>query len=390
MKKKPLIALDFAFFDHANLGAGQYRYVVQLAHGYAMKSDFRFLVIGSRPDPVPELREIIETNPDWDYASLPHHTYRLNDLTYQWRYAWLLFRKGVDLFHATHVFVPVLAPCPVVMTKHDLMEEIFDDYAPLRSHRPYRMHRWSSRHQVKRIISISQSTHDDLVKYFQITPEKSVVIHHGIDHNQPVEQPAFMNEPEWIPYLNHDKPWILSPFNLEPRKNLLGLCHALPRVLESFPDLRLVLFGKASVTPPRLEAFEKCIRELGIHNALHRVGFVSDSQLKWFYSQADVFVFPTWYEGFGYPIIEAMSAGGCVVSNHASSMAELMQDIGVGTDVKDPTQFADAILSLLRDPDRRHSLGIRGQEYARTFTLTKMIEKTFTVYLDILKIPHES
>ena len=385
MDRVPLIAIDFAFFDHANIGAGQYRYVVQIALGFARKSGYRFLIIGSQPEPVPELRELVEQSDNWDYASVPHHSYPLNDLVYHVRYSLLLWRKRVNLFHATHVFVPALTPCKVVMTKHDLMEEIFDEYKQVIRQRPYRMHKWATRTKVDKVISISQCTHDDLVKYFHISPEKSVVIHHGIDHNQPKNVPDLFNQKDWQPYMENRLPWILAPYNLEPRKNLIGLCRALPMVVEEFPDVRLVLFGNAAITPERVLEFENEVEALGVSDHIHKVGFVSDPELTWLYSNTDIFVFSTQYEGFGYPIIEAMSAGSCVISGNASSMAELMADIGVGVDVNDKQKLAEAIIALLGHKELREDLAERGQRWARSFTLEKVVRKTFDTYLDVLK-----
>lgn len=384
-KKDPLIAIDFAFFDHANIGAGQYRYVVQIALGFAQKSGFRFLIIGSQPEPVSELRDLIESSSNWEYASVPHHSYPLNDLTYHLRYSWLLWRKGVSLFHATHVFVPAFALCKIVMTKHDLMEELFDDYQKVIRQRPYRMHKWATRNKVDKVISISQCTHDDLVKYFGIEPEKSVVIHHGIDHDQPRNLPELFKQADWKPYVDHELPWILSPYNLEPRKNLIGLCRALPIIIKEFPDIRLVLFGNAALTPDRVAEFEKEIEALGIVNYIYKVGFVTDPELTWLYANSDVFVFSTLYEGFGYPIIEAMSAGGCVISGHTSSMVELMADIGIGVDVNNKEDLADAVLNLLKNPELRKNLSARGEEWARIFTLDKVVDKTFNTYIELIQ-----
>lgn len=384
MKKKPLIAIDFAFFDHSNIGAGQYRYVVQIARGLVSKTDFRYAIIGSQPEPVPELREMISQSDDWEYYSLPHHSYPLNDLTYHLRYSFLLKRIGARLFHATHVFVPALSPCPVVMTKHDLMEELFDEYQSVLTHRPYKMHKWATKNKVAKVISISQCTHDDLIKYFQIDPDKSVIIHHGIQHGQPTSEPEIFSQPEWIPYKQGIKPWILAPYNLEPRKNLIGLVRALPEVLKSFPELKLVLFGKAALTPERVAEYDGTVNELGVEGIIQKVGFVSDEELTWLYANCRIFIFPTFYEGFGYPIIEAMSAGASVISAKTSSMAELMSDIGIGVDVKNANELAHAIIQLLNNPDHSQELKDRGQKWAREFTLDKVLEKTYATYLSAI------
>ena len=382
--EQPLIAIDFVFFDHSNLGAGQYRYLVQLIRGLSSKSGYRFLVIGSKPQPVPEICDIFEKHQNWQYASLPWKTGRFWDISCSLRYSQLLKRHLVDLFHATHLMVPLFLSCPVVLTKYDLMEEIFDEYVAMRSHRPYVMHKKACRDRVNQIISISHSTHNDLVRFFDVDPEKSKVIHLAVDSSTQPEKPPFTNDSQWDQWMSGDSPWILSLYNLEPRKNLMGLCKALPAIAERYPDIRLVLFGKASWSEQREDDFNQEIGRLGLTDRIFRVGFVSDEQLTWLYGNATVFVFPSFYEGFGYPVIEAMGAGGTVVAANISSMAELLSDAGVAVDVRDPQSIAENVNALIADPDRRRALGIRGRHWASSFSVDNFVDKTFDTYVDVL------
>ncbi len=382
--RKPLIAIDFTAFDRSNMGAGQYRYMVQLIRGFSRKSGIRFLVVGSLPEPVPEIRDIIGSHPDWDFTQLRPHSYRFNDITYQLRYSWLLRRRRADLFHATHMAVPFFPPCPVLLTKYDLMEEIFDEYAAIRSHRTYRMHKSACRTRVDRIISISRCTHDDLVRFFKVDPQKSRVIYLAVDSSVKPEAPAFATDPDWVSHIEGGSPWLLSPYNLEPRKNLPGLCRAMPEILRQHPDTRLVLFGRAAWSEQREKDFDAELEKLGIAPCVHRTGFVSEGELVWLYANASIFVFPTFYEGFGYPIIEAMSAGACVVAGNTSSMAELLDGVGTGVDVRDSQSIAGAVSSLLSDPDRRAEAGRKGREWAAGFSLDNLVDQTFATYLEML------
>jgi glycosyltransferase involved in cell wall biosynthesis len=177
---------------------------------------------------------------------------------------------------------------------------------------------------------------------------------------------------------------IVSPYNLDPRKNLDALLEALARVKDRHVGLDVALFGRTAVTSEREAHFERRLRELGLEATVRRTGPLSDTDLLQLYRDADVFVFPSLYEGFGLPVLEAMAAGACVVARGASAMSEVLGDAGVSVETTDPAASAAAISSLLDDPARRGDLGERARARAATFTVARMAEGTWRSYLAAL------
>jgi glycosyltransferase involved in cell wall biosynthesis len=177
---------------------------------------------------------------------------------------------------------------------------------------------------------------------------------------------------------------LLAPYNLEPRKNLGALLEATAILISDFPELKLILFGRAAVSPEREANFERRICELGIEQCVIRTGILTDQDLGALYSKATVFVFPSLYEGFGLPLLEAMFRGACVVARNASAMAEVVGDCGVLVETRDPKALASAIAGLLNNEDLRSALGRRARERAQFFSVEDMAINTYRSYLTAL------
>ena len=321
-RHQPLVAFDFSGLDHLNIGNGQYRYCIDLIRGLARASrELRFVVIGSRPEPAAEIRQVFE-NTAWRYTNLPRSRVKGAAYLDHIRFAWWLRRQRVDLLHAPHTFLPLYSRTPAVVTVYDMMSEIFPEYRQRVISRPYRLfkHTVQSRHPT--IIAISRTTADDLHRLWSIPSSEIRVVHLGRDPAEPAPDPgARMNE------LSNTR-FILSPYNLEPRKNLRALLLAVAAVRKRHPDVRIVLYGRAALTPEREEQFQKDMHEIGIQDAVILPGFVSEQELASLLRDAAVFVFPSLYEGFGLPVLEAMAAGACVVARNQSAMAEILGDGG--------------------------------------------------------------
>ena len=156
-------------------------------------------------------------------------------------------------------------------------------------------------------------------------------------------------------------------------------------VRRAAPNVRLVLYGRAAVTPEREAEFRDRVREAGLDAAVSLTGFVSDEDLAWLYRAATLFVFPTLYEGFGIPVLEAMAAGACVVARNQSAMAEVLGDAGVQVETRDPRALAAAIIALLADTERRAVLGRAARERAGRFTQEAMSRGTVAAYMRALE-----
>lgn len=378
------IAIDFSTLDHLQMTAGHYRYTVQLVRGLAeIAGDQEFLLLGSQPEPVPELKDVFGRGSRWVYRRKTPWLRRGAPYGDEPGYLFNFLAEPVSLLHVVHNLIPLVARCPVIVTKHDLIEEIFPEYEATRRDPIYRVVRHRIKKRADRIICISQTTANDLERYWGIGPERSVVIHHGVEE-------SFFADPgddllAQHPVFQRESVTLASPYNLEPRKNLRTLVESLAALRRDFPKLRLVLFGRGLLTPEREEDFEKLISALGLQDAIVRLGVVSDAMLKQIYRRADVFVFPSLYEGFGLPVLEALAGGACLLGGKTAATAEVAGDAAELVDTSDPAPLATALARLLRNPERRTELRRAGPLRARQFPLETMVRRTWETYLATMK-----
>lgn len=375
-RMKPRIALDFTHLDSVSPASGQYRYVVALVRGLAeLAPDAGFVLFGSRPEPVSELAGILSAGGRWTYRRLEPARGMASTYRDQLRYAAAFGRERVHLLHSLHSFLPVMAPCPVVATVYDLMFELFPEYAQAVRSRPYRIYRWAARHRTRRLVAISGTTADDVVRLWGVDRERIDV----------VPLATLLAGPELPPRTSGSaRPLVVAPYVLEPRKNLDALLAAASILKEHHPALDVALFGRSALTPERENHFESRLHELGLESTVRRTGILSDEMLWRLYCEADVFVFPSLYEGFGLPVLEAMAAGACVLVRGASAMQSLVADAGVTVETADAAATAAAIGALLDNPARRRELGERARRRAATFTIRRMAEGTWRSYLTAL------
>jgi glycosyltransferase involved in cell wall biosynthesis len=260
----------------------------------------------------------------------------------------------------------------------DLMYERFADYAPAVRSRPYRLYRWAVRHVVQRAICISDTTAEDLETFWQVERSRTTVVPLGTDVERWSSLAGEANGR--VDQLRGAGPAIVSVYNLEPRKNLGGLLKAMALLRPQLPDLRLILFGQSGVTPEREGLFRDTVRSLGLDGILVQCGVLDDPELARLYAAGTVFVYPSRYEGFGLPLLEAMACGACVASAAASAMAEVVGNAGLLTDVDNAAVLAQALGALLRDPARQATLRGAARRRADEFTVGRMAEATYQVY----------
>jgi len=373
------VGIEFTGLDRPRPKGGQYKYVMDLVRGFSTSapSSTRFVFIGSLPEPPEEIANLFRDRPKtWRYRQIAPWNFRGSLYLHHPRFLGLALREGLTLLHCPHAFVPAWVPCPVVLTVHDLIFEVLEEYRPILRDRHYRLIRWANRRRTSRYISISQSTTREMVRLWNSDASRITTIHHG-HHPWPSTDPC----PDALRWIGDDADnTILSTFNLEPRKNLEALLDAIAVLASKNPRLKLVLFGNAASNREREQRFDEHVARLGIGDRILRTGFVSERSLATLYAHTAMFVFPSLYEGFGYPVLEAMSAGACVVCGRLSSITEIVEGAGLLVDQCDPGSLGTAIETLLNDPGRRRQLGEAGKARAATFTVQRMVSETLAVY----------
>ena len=302
-----------------------------------------------------------------------------------WQNLYLPFRlqgRGVDLFHGPAVFLPLTKlGFRTVVTIHDLVAFRFPETIPMKYALYMRLMIRMAVRSADRVIAASLQTRDDLVDRLRVPPEKIAVIHGGLDSRfEPVRDPFRLAKVRRRYGLH--SPYILFVGNLEPRKNLVRLIEAFNQLKarDAFPH-QLVIAGKRGwLFRPIFESVER----LGLGREVVFTGYVSPEDLPALYSMADVFAFPSLYEGFGLPVLEAMASGTPVVTARTGSLPEVAGEAAWYVDPWDVEALTEGLARILKDFETRTELITRGALQAKRFTWAKTAEATFAIYRQTL------
>ena len=288
----------------------------------------------------------------------------------------LIRHYRLDLLHSLHYTMPGLAPCPVIVTFHDMTFFLFPHLHILPKRIFFQnMIRFSAR-RAAALLAVSESTRQDSIRLLGLTPERITTTPLGVTSGfTPVRDRARLD----VVCQKYRLPerFVLYVGLLEPRKNLPALLRAFGQISDRFPGHQLVLVGRQGWM---VEQVFELVESLGLKERVCFTGYVESEDLPALYSLADVFVYPTFYEGFGLPVLEAMACGAPVITSRVSSLPEIAGDAGVLLDPEDETQLAGALERLLRDPAERVQRAARGLELARAFTWDRTARLTWPVY----------
>ena len=284
---------------------------------------------------------------------------------------------SLDLLHAPYYVMPYWLHCPSVVTMYDLIPMIYPQHLP---------HRWTAwifrataslaTRRAKHIIAISESTRKDLVHFFGASEDRITVTHLAADERfRPLDCQQRENTirtyglPErYILYLGINK----------PHKNLIFLLEVLH---ELRTETKLVLAGKED---PRYPQVRDEVRRLRLDDRVVFLGDIPENDLPLIYSGAEVFLFPSLYEGFGLPVLEAMACGTPVVCSNCSSLPELVGDAAVTLDPQDRDGWLTALTEVLENEELHGELKAKGLARAARFSWQKAAHETMAVYRSVL------
>jgi glycosyltransferase involved in cell wall biosynthesis len=297
--------------------------------------------------------------------------------------SWRLWRLDLDLYHATHYVLPLLVPCKAVVTIHDIIHLLYPEFLPSRLAFFYaqRMIK-SSLSRAARVISVSQSTRSDLLRYFDVDGRKIEVVYNGVDaafHDRlPPEEVD-----QRLAALGVRKPYLLFVGNPKPHKNLDNVIAAFAKAL-SIHDFEgdLVCVGGEPQADLRIRQKAEAA---GVAARLRLVGHVADDALPAIYQGATMFVYPTLYEGFGLPVVEAMASGVPVITSNTSALREIGEGYAQLVNPLDVEALARAIAHSMADPEHRNSLAELGRRRAREFSWERAARRTLSIYRSVLE-----
>jgi glycosyltransferase involved in cell wall biosynthesis len=293
-----------------------------------------------------------------------------------------LRRESADLFHAPHYVLPPLTPCRSVVTIHDCIHLRFPQYLPNRMSYAYaRSSLWFAAHRSARVLTVSEASKGDILRYFRVPESKINVIYNAIDERfgQAPDDEEVMRVRER--YQLND-PFVLYAGNIKPHKNLERLIEAFHMLRrQDLEHVKLLIIGDEI---SKYASLRRAVHRYKLHKHVRFFGFVADQTLAVLYRLAAVFVFPSLYEGFGLPPLEAMASGTPVVTSNVSSLPEVVGDAALLIDPYDPEAIAHAMRRVLTEPALRDDLRARGLARAREFSWDRSVRRVREIYDEVL------
>jgi glycosyltransferase involved in cell wall biosynthesis len=283
-------------------------------------------------------------------------------------------RDGFDLIHCTTPYGTFM-PCRYrnVITVCDVTPLLFPGTHGRLNVGHFRFALPAILRRADRIITISHCSKRDIVRLYGLPEEKVIVTMLAADPCfRPLPKGGGGGLVQALP-----RPYILNVGTLEPRKNLEGLLHAFARAKRAGIPHTLVIAGARGWGDSRLAPLPEA---LGITDSVVFTGFVEDDDLPHLYGNADFFVYPSLYEGFGLPVLEAMACGTPVITANTSSIPEVAGDAALLVDPRSETDLAAAMVRLAGDGDLRGDLGLRGLSQAARFSWERTVGETLAVY----------
>lgn len=292
-----------------------------------------------------------------------------------------LKREKIDLYHGLSNELPYQiseSGIPSVVTIHDLIFLRFPQFYKLADRMIYTRKFRTAAEEADRVIAISEQTRRDIHTYFQIPESKIDVIYQGC-HPVFYQLVSEAGKEAVRARYGLTSPYILYVGSMEERKNLLLLIEALRGLKE---DIQLVAIGKRT---PYTEKVETYIRENRMEGRVHLLNEISFGELPAFYQMADLFVYPSLFEGFGIPIIEALLSGVPVIAATGSCLEEAGGPDSLYTDPHKPDELRALIESVLREPGLARKMRENGLAYARRFDEAKLAGQLMEVYRQVAK-----
>jgi glycosyltransferase involved in cell wall biosynthesis len=372
------ILVDFTQIPLRRAGAGVYaENLVRRLPGFLGQDDLLFLLL--QKDEV-ELPRLIAERKNVRLLFIPSRVFRnrlMLMLFEQFILPWLLLVHKIDVVHTLHYTIPLWAPSARVVTFHDLTVLLWPQMhtrgrrviMPLYIRLAWRL--------ADVIIFVSAATRHDAERLLPAVEDRlNTVVPLGVNPDAFVP-PAASDLRDGLTSLQINEPYVLFIGTIEPRKNLVRLIHAFENIASHFPEHLLVLAGKLGWDfDPVFEA----IAASPVRERIRHLGFISEESKRVLLAGCDLLVYPSLYEGFGLPVLEAMAAGIPLVTSNVSSLPEVVGTAAVMVDPGSVEQLAAAIALLLSDRELANKYGALGQQRARMFSWENTAAETYKAY----------
>lgn len=359
-------------FNQGYRSAGIARYIFHLVRELPESApDFAFDVFATEP-----LAPALLKNVNVRTTRLPVHKPPWRILWEQTLFAWAL-QDNYALLHSMAFVSPFLCRTPSIVTLYDLSFLIYPEYFRPFQRLYLKIGTRVAVRRAKRILTISESTKQDAVRLLGVRPDQVGVVTPGVeaDFFRNITSAELQN---FRRAKNLPEHFVLFLGTREPRKNLPALIRGFVQAGRAgqLPHYLVLAGGRGWLD----HEIERTIQELGVSDRILFPGFVAQSELPLWYRSADAFVYPSQYEGFGMPALEALACGTPVIASNISSLPEAVGDAGLLVNPRAPQEIADALLQILTGDALRVELATRGPLHARRFTWTRAAQLTAENY----------
>lgn len=347
--------------------AGIHQYMAQVLRHLPGEAGWEYLVFTRHDAAFLQRPDVTAVATAW-----PTEKRAVRILWEQLAWPWQASRRRLNLLHSMAFVTPWLAPCPTIITIYDLSFIHFPERFPRSQQWYLRTQTRRSCRRARRVITISESSRQDVHQFFGVPLAQIDIIYPGVDENYrpyPQDEVAQFRQQK-----GHGR-YLLHVGTLQPRKNIPTLLEAFARL--NVPDLQLVLIGGKGWLYD--EIFARVL-SLGLADRVHFTGYVPDEELPLWYNAAELLVFPSLYEGFGMPVIEAMACGTPVVAANGSSIPEAVGEAGLLFEPLQATKLAECITAVLHDPQLSAKMRAQGLAHAGQFSWERAGRETANAY----------
>ena len=365
------IGIDATALPPNPVGAGNY--IIQLVRALAaLETEHQFTIFAQQSG-----RELIGGLPEHvHWVVVPNLRPAVRLLWEQVRLPALVKRSAVDLLHSPHYTRPAILPCASVVTFHDMTFFLFPE---LHTRAKQIFFPFAIRHSARHadaLIAVSENTRRDAMRILGIPANRIFATPLGISEGfHPIEDQVLLEEGRQRYQL--PAKFILYVGLIEPRKNIPLLLNAYARLVSQVDLPPLVLVGRQGWM---YEQVYQLVEQLELNDRVHFKGYIPAQNLPIVYNLAQLFVYPSTYEGFGLPPLEAMACGTPVITTAISAMLDNVGDAGLLIPPQDETALAHAIQTLLIDHSLRDHLSVAGRRRASEFTWKRTAMETLKVY----------
>jgi len=288
-------------------------------------------------------------------------------------------RARLALLHGLAFVSPLACPCPTVVTVHDLSFALFPEYFRGPNGLYLRLMTRISCRRAAHVIALSENTRADLLRLYGLPAERVTAVPNGVGaafYPRPCGERAEFKRTHKLP-----ESFILFVDTLEPRKNLVALVKAFAILHARHSALKLILVGGKGWYHDQIFG---AVERLGLEDQVVFAGYVPDADLPLWYNAASVFAFPSRYEGFGFPVLEALACGLPTITSTAASLPEVAGDAALLVPPDDVSALADALHRALTDGALRQELSAQGPARAAQFTWEAAARRTASIYQQVL------